>query len=322
MLATMPEQAVTVLHSLGGLLQYQSLVIATVLGLLGGCGLRALLLVALDRGQSWPRIGVRALVAAAYGALAFGYAGLLAKTITWDRRHVVALSLGAGLMIVGLLFWRLVLGSVPRLTLTGWLLRAVLLLSVVVLMLLSLMRAGFLNLTTDLPVLRIEVTGETRPQTVRFAAPDQPMQELSLRAHRVLFRTPGGELLTEEWIYGDQVAIKGRVLRLHPLLNSIGIPNWFELQFLHNGYFTAERHSSQPHVARKLVMGGSLTVAPEWQPQRDRILHWLQTRPEQSQWAIRAATSESTYFPLIDAQGRAQTHTFELVLTPGGLTAR
>ena len=33
--------------------------------------------------------------------------------------------------------------------------------------------------------------------------------------------------------------LQGRVLRLHPLLNSIGIPNWFELQFLHNGYFTA-----------------------------------------------------------------------------------
>ena len=90
----------------------------------------------------------------------------------------------------------------------------------------------------------------------------------------------------------------------------------------HNGYPTAERHATQPHVAVALPPGGPLAVHPGWR----RVQSWLLERWEQgtaadSSWAMRSATIESTYFPLVDAGGQPVRATFRLVLTPGGRSA-
>jgi hypothetical protein len=184
------------------------------------------------------------------------------------------------------------------------------------------MRAGFLALTQDRPVLLVEVTGETASRIVRWAPPDQPMREETQRTHRVVFRTPAGEPVAETWMYGDQVAVKGRVLRLSPVLNAAGVPNLFELSFAHNGYATAERHATQPHLAVALPPpGGPLAVHPWWRPVQGWLLErWERGTTADSSWAVRSATIESTYFPLADAAGQPIRATFRLVLTPGGLT--
>jgi hypothetical protein len=307
-------------RALGTLLQYQSLLVAVVFGALIGCGLRALLRLLLDHHRGLRHNLSHGVSAAAYGALVLGYAALVGPAVSWGERTLLCAALAAGLVVGGSLSRRFLFGARAGFSPTLALLRLVLLLVILLLALLCLLRTGFLNLTTDRPVLRIEITGETRPQTVRFAPPDEPMQELSLTAHRILFHTPEGEVIAEEWIYGDEVAIKGRVLRLPPLLNAMGISNLFELQFIHNGYLTAERHNSQPHLARPLRPFGTLAVAPTWQPLRDRFWHFLETRPDSSHLATRTVSSESTYFPLLDAQGKPIAKTFALVLTPGGLT--
>jgi hypothetical protein len=291
----------------------QSLIIAAVLGALAGRGLRALLLLLADRERGWLLAGGRALTAA---------------MLHWDRRALFVFAGSAALMVSGVFLRRFVLGRPLRLSPFGMLARATLLLFILLVGTLTLLHSGFLALTTDHPVLRIDVTGETRPQMVRWAVPDQPMQDQPLRAHRILLRAPdpAGAIVAETWLYGDQVAIKGRVLRLSPLLNVAGIPNQFELQFLHNGYFTAERHNLYPHRAQPLVPMGQLAVHPRWQPLRDWLLGRWEQRSQgkgaDSRWAIRAATTESTYFPLVDGQGQPVHRTYELVLTPGGLTAR
>lgn len=330
----MSDLDATTLKTLSTYLQWQSLIVAVVLGALLGRALRPLVILALDRDSRrsvLPVVG-RLWVTVAYGSLVALYALLVAPMVQWGGPAMLWAGAAALSMLVFAVGLRLLYGYVPRPSLTGVLLRIILLLVLLLLALLSLMRAGFVNLTTDRPVLRVELTGATRPQTVRWAAPDQPMQEVALRTHQIRLRLPSlpgsateggaGEVIAEEWLYGDQVAIKGRVLRLDPMLNTVGIANLFELQFLHNGYFTAERHSSQPHLARALRPIGTMAVSPSLAPLRNRALAWLLGRPDGSHLAIRTVSSESTYFPLVDGKGEPLQRSFDLVLTPGGLTAK
>lgn len=312
----------TLLHGLSLLLQIQAYLAAAVLGALLGGALRAGLLLFLDGGHGWGRVGLRVVAALSYGLLAFVYASLAAPILHADGGSLVAGGFAVIALAGGVVLSRILWGYVPLPSLLGVLLRIILLLLVAIFALLALMRSGFLNLATDQPVLRVELTGQTQSQLVRWAAPDQPAREEALRTHQIILRLSDGERVGEEWLYGDQVAVKGRVLRLNPLLNSVGIPNLFELQFLHNGYLNAERHSTQPHQARPLKPLGSLAVVPRTQRLRDAFLGWLQARPSGSRFAIHAATSESAYFPLVDAQGQPLRRSFDLVLTPGGLTAR
>jgi hypothetical protein len=316
------ELSTALFRGLSLLLQAQALVVAAVLGALLGGALRSALLLALDRGHGLGRVGLRSIALLVYLGLAFVYSALAAPLLVIDGSSLLLAAAAAGLMVSGVVIARILWGYVPSPSLTGILVRLLLLLSVLVLALVALMRSGFVNLTTDQTVLRIELTGETQPQLVRWAPADQPAREESLRTHHIVLRTPAGERIGEDWLYGDQVAIKGRVLRLHPALNAVGISNLYELQFLHNGYFTAERHSTLPHVARALRPLGSLTVVPRTKRLRDRVLGWLSARPPESRFSLRTATSESTYFPLVDGQGQPLRRTYDLVLTPGGLTAR
>ena len=209
-----------------------------------------------------------------------------------------------------------------RFDVTGSLSQLTLLLALLLVATLTLMRAGFLALTEDRPVFLVDVTGETGLKEVTWAPPDQLVRREPLATHRVVFRTPEGEPVAEAWVYGDQVAVKGRVLRLSPVLNAAGIANLFELQFAHNGYATAERHNTFPHQAVPLPCTGPLAVHPWWRPLQARILEaWEKGTDEGSSLAVRSATTESTYFPLVDSSGQPLKRSFRVVLTPGGLSA-
>lgn len=316
------DLSTALLRGLSTLMQAQALIVAAVLGALLGGAARASLLLVLDRGHGLAYVGARVAAVTAYLGLAFVFFALAAPIVVLDGTTLLVGLAALLLLSSGVVISRILWGYVPLPSVTALLLRVVMLLIVLVFSLVALMRSGYLNLTTDQVVLRIELTGETQPQIVRWAAPDQPLREESLRTHHIVLRTMAGERVAEDWLYGDQVAIKGRVLRLHPALNAVGIANLFDLQFLHNGYFTAERHSTQPHVARALRPLGSLSVVPRTRRLRDRVLGWLASRPVESRFSLRAVTSESTYFPLIDDQGQPLRRTYDLVLTPGGLTAR
>jgi hypothetical protein len=186
----------------------------------------------------------------------------------------------------------------------------------------TLLTAGYLSLTQDRPVLLVDVTGETRGRVVHWAPPDAEARADSLTTHHVLFRRPTGEVVAEAWLYGDEVAVKGKVLRFSPVLNAAGLPNLFELTFAHNGYATAERHNGMPHEAVALPPLGPLAVHPCWRPVQARLLGDWQTRLDpDGTWGLRASTIESTYFPLVDPDGKPVSRTFRLVLTPGGLTS-
>lgn len=297
---------------------------AAVVGLLVGFSARALLrLLLANRGQSWPVAIWRGLVALAFAALAAGFVSMAGGALRWDRPQLIAGSVALGVLTLPTL-WRGIRRRPPASpSLVGLLLSAVLLLSALLGAAVVLMHSGFLALVSERPVLLVELTGVTRPQTVRWAPPDQPLRSEALVSHQVLLKTLSGETVTEAWLYGDQVAIKGRVLRLSPYLLIAGMHNLFELSFAHNGYLTAERHASMPHQSVPLPppATGSLAVEPRWRPLRDRLLAtWERKAAGHQDLAVRAATIESTYFPLVDAEGKPVKHTYQLVLTSGGLT--
>lgn len=310
---------------LEALAKAQTLVIAAVFGALCGRSLRAVLLAIFERQRGRLLILGRLAAAVAFAAVAVIYGVLSAALMDWSGGALLVAVTAAAAMLVAVVAFQGILRRPLLFSPTATLLRATLVLLLLLISTLTLMRSGFLALTTDRPILRIELTGETRPQTVKFAPPDQPMREEHLTAHRILLRTaePPHEIVAESWLYGDQVALKGRVLRLSPILNVAGIANLFELSFVHNGYFTAERHSLMPHQAQPIKPLGPLVVHPRFRPVRDFLLsRWERRDDAKKPLGVRAATTESTYFPLVDSQGKPVQHTFELVLTPGGLTAR
>jgi hypothetical protein len=321
---------------LSAILRLQNLVAVAVLAAFVGVAVRSFLCGALGQAvlphharrpdvPRWRRVLVRlgyvawGLLILVMGAL---YAAFVLSSVEWD----VAALLVAGatlLVILGSLVARRWLGLRWPGGLTGLLLRLVLVLGLTVLALVTLMRAGFLNLTEDRPVLLVEVTGATREEAVRWAPVGSPTRDERLTTHQVVFRRPADEAIVgEAWIYGDEVAVKGRVLRLSGVLNAAGISNLFELTFAFNGYRTIERHNAYPHRAFALEPVGPLAVHPLWRRTQERLLRrWEAGTTEGSPWVIRASTTESTFFPLADATGQPIRRTYRLTLTPGGLSA-
>ncbi|HEV8307031.1 MAG TPA: hypothetical protein VGW35_05140 [Methylomirabilota bacterium] len=309
-------------EALGGLVGVVNLVQVAILVAFFALAARALLLLMLDRRRSLAVGVVRVCAVGLFLALGLLYASFSAPLLVWDGPAAGAAILTALLVLSGVAMRRAMGWAERRPGAAGFLAQLVLVLALLLVASLTLMRAGFLALTEDRPILLVDVTGETATQTVRWAPPDQPAREERLRTHRVVFRTPDGVPVAEAWLYGDQVGVKGRVLRLSPLLNAAGVPNLFELLFAHNGYATAERHATQPHVAVSLPPGGPLAVHPWWRRLQSRLLErWERGTAADSSWAVRSATIESTYFPLADASGKPVRATFRLVLTPGGLSS-
>jgi hypothetical protein len=309
---------------LGVLLQIENLAMASVVAAFFALALRALAMPFVDRGRHAVIHAVRIGAGLAFFALGTVYAMFTAGLLVWNlRAALVALGMAALILVkVGV---RHVLGRKEALhspALTGALVQLVLLLALLLVAGVTLMRAGFVSLTADRIVLMVDVTGETGVQSVSWAPPDQPLREEKLVTHRVVMRTSDDTPITEAWIYGDEVAVKGRVLRLAPGLNAAGVPNLFELSFVHNGYETAERHNAYPHVALPLPPIGPLAVHPWWRPLQRRLLeHWEAGTAGDSPWLVRSATTESTYFPLVDASGKPVRQSYRLVLTPGGFSS-
>ena len=314
--------ASTAASLIGALLTLRGLLVVFVLSAFLALGLRSLLRLALDQSRGWLVVLTRVFAGFGFAGAGMLYYIFTARLADWSLAGAgVALATVAA-VLGGVWFRPGPGGRARRPGALAALLQLSMFLGLLLLAALTLMNAGFLALTTDRPALLIDLTGETRQQLVRWTPADRPAREAVLSTHRVVFRTPAGEAVAEAWVYGDQVAVKGRVLRLSPMLNAAGIPNLFELQFAHNGYFTAGRHATQPHLALPLPPSGPLAVHPWWRPLQARLLAaWEQGTAEGSRWAIRSVTSESTYYPLVGADGRPRRESFRLVLTPGGLSS-
>ncbi len=317
-------------------LRLQNSAAALVLAAFVGIGVHALVCASLGqrvlptraraKGVSRARHSLRrsgslllAAVSLGLGAL---YGVVVLHAIVWSALAVIVATLTL-LVILGTLVATRITGYRGPRGVTGLLVRAVLFLTLVVLALVTMMRAGFMALTEDKPVLLVELTGATAVEEVAWAPVGGDARREKLTTHEVLFRRPAdGAIVGQAWIYGDEIAVKARVLRLSPVLNAVGISNLFELKFAFNGYRSPERHNSYPHKAFPLDPVGPLAVHPMWRSTQEKLINrWESGTADGSVWLVRSATTESTFFPLTDTVNQPIKRTYRLVVTPGGLSA-
>jgi hypothetical protein len=298
-----------------------NVLVAFILALFIALGIRSLLLIILGRHPGVLHVLFHLLVGITFLFIGWLYYLFTAPLLVWDRWAMCVATVTVLIILLGVTL-RHGRGKPPRSSgIFALLLTTIVLLCVLLVAALTVMRSGFVALTSDRVTLLVNVTGETKPELVRWAPPNQPAREENLITHHVIFLGPDGRPVGEVWMYGDEVAVKGRVLRLSPFLNAAGIPNLYELLFAHNGYRTVERYNAFPHMAVPLSPLGSLTVHPWLRPLLRRIMdRWMKTSSGGSIWDIKAVSDESTYYPLIDAEGKAMHQTFLLVLTPGGFS--
>ena len=184
--------------------------------------------------------------------------------------------------------------------------------------LIALMISGFLFLSEDHPVLRVTMTGGGRQEIVEWKPPEGAFQKQELRAHEVQFETPDGRPVAQLFVYGDQVAVKARVIRFRPVLNAMGIRNLCRLEYAHNGYITAGRFNHFPHRAQEIHVT-DLRLEPFqawfWKYWEDMYYQ------EETNWWVKSATLESGYFPLTYADGTPFRGAYYLTVTPGGLSS-
>ena len=185
--------------------------------------------------------------------------------------------------------------------------------------LITLMVSGFQFLTEDQPVLKITMTGIGRPETVAWKPSDGAHQERELMAYEVQFETPDGKQpVAQLFVYGDQVAVKARVIRFRPVLNAMGVHNLCRLEYAHNGYSTAERFNQFPHRAQVIA-----AVDPRLEPVQ--AWFWKQWEgiyyQDEENWWVKTATLESGYFPLTYANGAPFRGAYYLTVNPGGLSS-
>ena len=187
---------------------------------------------------------------------------------------------------------------------------------------LTIIRTGYIALTGDRVTLLLSVTGESRNQTVNWSTPGGPASEKQLTAHHVIFWLPTGIAAADMWISGDEVAVKGKAIRVSPALRFIGIPNFYALEYAHNGYLSEDRKNAFPSEAIPFPGTGSLAVHPWWRPLQNRLLNfWADRGAHGSWWGIQIARDESPYYPLIDNEGKPVHKDFLLVLKPSGVAS-
>jgi hypothetical protein len=317
-------------------LRLQNCAAALVLAAFVGVGVRALMCATLGqralparlrtKGEGRLGRGLRAggslLLAIASLGLGALYAVVVYHAVSWNAVAVIVAA-ATLLLILGTFVATRITGIRGPRGVTGLLLRAVLFLTLVVLALVTMMRAGFIALTEDKPVLLVELTGATASEEVAWAPPGGETRREKLTTHEVIFRQPAeGAVVGQAWIYGDEVAVKARVLRLSPVLNAVGISNLFKLTFAFNGYRSLESHNSCPHKAFPLNPVGPLAVHPMWLSTQEKLIkRWESGTVDGSMWLVRSATTESTFFPLTNDAGQPIKRTYRLVVTPGGLSA-
>jgi hypothetical protein len=183
--------------------------------------------------------------------------------------------------------------------------------------LITVMISGFLFLTEDQPVLKIIMTGKGRPEGVEWKPPGAALQKQNLMAHEVQFETPEGKPVAQLFVYGDQVAVKAKVLRFRPILNAMGLRNLCRIEYVHNGYTTAQRFNFYPHSAQEIHM-----TDPRLEAIQSRFWKYWEGLyyQEEKNWWVKSATLESGYFPLIYANGSPFRGAYYLTVTPGGLS--
>lgn len=184
--------------------------------------------------------------------------------------------------------------------------------------LLVLMTSGFLYLSEDRPIAKVILTGQKKPIVVEWKSPVGTLRKETLDAYEVRIQRPSGSPIADLYVYGDQVAVKAKVLRFRPILNVIGLHNLCRIEYVFNGYTTAPRHNTYPHLAQEISVNPPILENYQlafWS-------YWEKSYFQQGKyWWLKSATLESQFFPLVDRHGKPFKGAYYLTITSGGLSS-
>lgn len=280
----------------------------------------SLALLIFDRGREARTVLLRAVTAAAFLAIGCLYMIISAPLMMWDKpSRGVASSLVLGVFL--LTAYRHKQGATPSPS-RRWRRFGVpiSLFLLVVLGAASLMRVGFVTLTGDRVTFLVNVTGETRTETVPWRQPDGSNRDVAVVAHHVLFTHPYGKTVANLWIDGDSFDVKGQARLLSPTLNWLWIPNLYELNEVCSTTRQIESPDSAPSFSMPFPHLGPLAIYPWWGPIESRLFSfWLAHFSGNSLWGLRTVNNQSPEYPLVDDDGKPAQGTFLLVFEPWGL---
>lgn len=278
-------------------------------------GLRSLALAGFEPKPPAVRLG-NVLLALFFGVCAFLVFAFaheqFSSVVTVTALVVIVLSAAAA----GSVYWRVRQqrnqGLVPVLA------KTILVLCALCVSLLVVMMSGFLVLTEDRPLLKLILTGNTQQEHVVWQPPNGTQQKQDLTDHEIVFQTPEGKPVATIYLYGDQIAVKVKILRFRPILNLLGVRNLARIDYVYNGYTTAERHNFYPHHAEEIPTGN-----PALEPfQKTFWKYWedLYYGRSRNTLIIESATLESNFFPLVDPGGAPIRDKYFLTVNTGGLS--
>ncbi len=297
-----------------------NLVIALILGLFLGLGLRSFTRWAFNPRAGADTVWRRIVVGDVFLALGAFYGLFAWPMLIWDRP---ARALAAAAIVLP------PLAAVPRGKKNresgtrgpgARVASSSFVVVVVAAAILTLLRTGFITLKGDRVPLLLDVTGESRPETLPGASSGGAQHPEQVTAHRVVIWLPNGEPATDVWAYGSEVAIEGRALLFSSRLNALAVPNLYELLSIHNGAREAGGPGNLPYFTAPLPHAGSLAVHPWWRPIQSGILEaWENAFAEDSIWAIHFVHNHSPYYPLVGPDGQPLKRRFLLDLTLSGV---
>jgi hypothetical protein len=166
----------------------------------------------------------------------------------------------------------------------------------------------------DKPLLKVTLTGKTKEEWVEWKNPASKLQKQKVTAYQIELYSAEGKYLGEFFAYGELIALRAKVLRFSSLPHFFGVDNLAQIDALYNGYRSVSRSNQMPHFATSI--GSIFPLTSLWEPLWEKIYH----NTSLSRW-IKAATLESTYFPLTLENGDPFFGSFYLTITEGGLSA-
>lgn len=297
-----------------------NLSLAIILGALFGISLRSWLLLAVARNCGAGLRAVRMTKGVAFMTLGGLYASVAWPMLAWDRpaRALAVLTTVLPPMVAGI---RHAQGRASRLPQAVRILISVFLILVLLATaVVTLLRSGFITLKTDRVTMTLQMTGETRNQTVSLPASGEGRSERALMTHHVVLWLSDGTRGADFWVPGDRVAFEGRAVLFSKRLNSMGFPNLYEFEKIQSHVPGTDLDTESPVFSMLFPHVGSLAVRSWWGSLQARILEWwFRANPGDSLLAIQIVKNRSPDYPLVEADGKPLERRFLLDLTLDGI---
>ncbi len=168
---------------------------------------------------------------------------------------------------------------------------------------LSLALQGFLRVAQDAPLAKVVIPG-------------LHAHSASLSTHLVKIQSLKGDLLAEQYVHGDLVGIRTRVIRVKPFFAFMGLTNLCKIELLHSGYLNSAEMNKGTHDAQEL----SFTHQKKFSPLLDKLWEKIFFEKASAFW-IKSANLQSNYFPLVDKKGKPYQGAFLLTLSSSGVSS-